>query len=301
MMVTKEVVLGKVAAVGRKTYNASTQYHVLDIVAKDGQSYMALKDNVGIDPSTDSIEGTWMLLAKRGDSWYEMCVRTGRFEGTEEEFLTQKQQQFDELARATEAANNAAEAARANLEEVNKLYKEILQGETERTTAEQQRNEAEAARVQAEADRAAAEAARTETEKERVSSEVDRASNETLRAEAEQQRIAAEAERAKAEQERVEAEGKRQAQLDGATEKATQNAGDIERLIEAKDRAGRMEAISMDTQEWPTICGLPITVFAVDAPSVAPDFAGQTYMDLAKKKVYMAFGANSVSDWVVLN
>ena len=61
MMVTKEVVLGKVAAVGRKTYNASTQYHVLDIVAKDGQSYMALKDNVGIDPSTDSIEGTWML------------------------------------------------------------------------------------------------------------------------------------------------------------------------------------------------------------------------------------------------
>lgn len=252
MMVTKEVVLGKVAVVGRKTYNASTQYHVLDIVAKDGQSYMALKDNVGIDPSTDSIEGTWMLLAKRGDSWYEMCVRTGRFEGTEEEFLTQKQQQFDELVRATEAANNAAEAARANLKEVNKLYKEILQGEAERTTAEQQR-------------------------------------------------IAAEAERAKAEQARVEAEGKRQAQLDGATEKATQNAGDIERLIEAKDRAGRMEAISMDTQEWPTICGLPITVFAVDAPSVAPDFAGQTYMDLAKKKVYMAFGANSVSDWVVLN
>lgn len=301
MMVTKEVVLGKVAAVGRKTYNASTQYHVLDIVAKDGQSYMALKDNVGIDPSTDNIEGTWMLLAKRGDSWYEMCVRTGRFEGTEEEFLTQKQQQFDELVRATEAANNAAEAARANLEEVNKLYKEILQGEAERTTEEQQRNESEAARVQAEADRAAAEAARTETEKERASSEVDRASNETLRVEAEQQRIAAEAERAKAEQARVEAEGKRQAQLDGATEKATQNAGDIERLIEAKDRAGRMEAISMDTQEWPTICGLPITVFAKDAPSVAPDFAGQTYMDLAKKKVYMAFGANSVSDWVVLN
>lgn len=294
MMATKEVVLGKVAVVGRKTYNASTQYHVLDIVAKDGQSYMALKDNVGIDPSTDSIEGTWMLLAKRGDSWYEMCVRTGRFEGTEEEFLTQKQQQFDELVRATEAANNAAEAARANLEEVNKLYKEILQGEAERTTAEQQRNESEAARVQAEA-------ARTETEKERASSEVDRASNETLRVEAEQQRIAAEAERAKAEQARVEAEGKRQAQLDGATEKATQNAGDTERLIEAKDRAGRMEAISMDTQEWPTICGLPITVFAVDAPSVAPDFAGQTYMDLAKKKVYKAFGANSVSDWVVLN
>lgn len=301
MMVTKEVVLGKVAVVGRKSYNASTQYHVLDIVSKDGQSYMALKDNVGIDPSTDSIEGTWMLLARRGESWYEMCVRTGRFDGTEEEFLTQKQQQFDELARATEAANNAAEAARANLEEVNKLYKEILQGEAERTTAEQQRNEAEAARVQAESGRAAAEVARTETEKERVSSEADRASNETLRAESEQQRIAAEAERAKAEQARVEAEGKRQAQLDGATEKATQNAGDIERLIEAKDRAGRMEAISMDTQEWPTICGLPITVFAVDAPSVAPDFAGQTYMDLAKKKVYMAFGANSVSDWVVLN
>lgn len=38
MMVTKEVVLGKVAVVGRKTYNASTQYHVLDIVAKDGQA-----------------------------------------------------------------------------------------------------------------------------------------------------------------------------------------------------------------------------------------------------------------------
>ena len=91
-MITKEINLGKVAPVGKREYSTETSYDVLDIVSYHGQSYMSLHaDNVGNDPSTDSEERHWMLLAERGESWYQMCVRTGRFTGTEEEFLNDKQ------------------------------------------------------------------------------------------------------------------------------------------------------------------------------------------------------------------
>lgn len=89
--------------------------------------------------------------------------------------------------------------------------------------------------------------------------------------------------------------------LDAVTQQATRNSGDIDRLIEAKDRIGRGQAIGMDTQEWPTLCGLPMTIFANEAPSKAPDFAGQQYLDLTNKKAYVAFGVGSVSDWAALN
>ena len=111
-MITKEINLGKVAPVGKREYSTETSYDVLDIVSYHGQSYMSLHaDNVGNDPSADSDETHWMLLAERGESWYQMCVRTGRFEGTEEEFLNEKQKQIDDATAAAKTANGASEEA----------------------------------------------------------------------------------------------------------------------------------------------------------------------------------------------
>ena len=84
-------------------------------------------------------------------------------------------------------------------------------------------------------------------------------------------------------------------------QKAAQNSGDLDRLIESKDQLGEAKAISLDMEKWPTLTGLPITRAGDGAPAVIPDFVGQKYADLTNRKLYFAFGVSSVSDWVVLN
>ena len=79
------------------------------------------------------------------------------------------------------------------------------------------------------------------------------------------------------------------------------NSNDIDAMIEAKDRLGKATAISLDTLEWPTLTGLPITRIGSDTPAIIPDFIGQKYVDTTNKKLYFAFGASSVSDWKALN
>ena len=428
--------MGRVAAVGRGAWGMETTYDVLDMVNHKGQSYMSLHaSNLGVDPEEDTGEEHWMLLCARGESWYQMAVRTGRFEGTEEDFLNDKQAQIDAATQAAATANEQAayaktqgdyaktqgekagavsllsaelnDAIRTSESERDAAEKKRKADEASREAAEQKREANESGRVEAETERAktfsalktnieasqaewantkreidereetwkAAESARATAETARVKAEDGRATAENLRfgneearqtaeilrasnegkrntseesrntaersrvdaeskrvtaenarvsAEtarttafdnlkqqidekqtawntAEQARATAEQERVTAEQARVKADAGRQAQLDAATEQATRNSGDIDRLVEAKDRIGRGQAIGMDTQEWPTLCGLPMTIFADGAPSKVPDFAGQQYLDLTNKKAYMAFGTNNVSDWKALN
>ncbi len=428
--------MGRVAAVGRGAWNQERSYDVLDMVNHKGQSYMSLHaSNLGVDPEGDTGEAHWMLLCARGESWYQMAVRTGRFEGTEEDFLNEKQAQIDAATEAANTANTRADYAKEqgdyaklqgdkagatsllsaelndairtseserdaaeqkrkadeSVREANETNRksaetERAKAETERAktfsalktnietsqtewastkreidereevwkasesarvSAETERKTAESARVKAETERKTAESARVkaetnretnETERKasemsrntaensrntaeskRVAAEKERAAAETLRATtfdnlkqqidekqtawntAEQARATAEQERAEAEQARVEADAGRQAQLDAAAQQAARNSGDIDRLVEAKDQIGRGQAIGMDTQEWPTLCGLPVMIFANEAPSKAPDFAGQQYLDLTNKKAYVAFGTNGVSDWIALN
>ena len=414
--------MGRVAAVGRGAWGLETTYDVLDMVNHKGQSYMSLHaSNLGVDPEEDTGEEHWMLLCARGESWYQMAVRTGRFEGTEEDFLNEKQAQIDAATQAAATANEQAayaktqgdyaktqgekagavsllsaelnDAIRTSESERDAAEKKRKADEASREAAEQKREANESGRVEAETERAktfsalktnieasqaewantkreidereetwkaaesarataetervkaeesrtaaenlrtsdeqarkTAEGSRAEAETERKANEEDRSTAESARAAAESKRAAAEKERETAEtlrtttfdnlkqqidekqtawntaeQARVEADAGRQAQLDAATEQATRNSGDIDRLVEAKDRIGRGQAISMDTQEWPTMCGLSMTIFANEAPSKAPDFAGQQYLDQTNKKAYVAFGASSVSDWEALN
>ena len=82
---------------------------------------------------------------------------------------------------------------------------------------------------------------------------------------------------------------------------AMRNSNDIDTMIGAKDRLGKATAISLDTLEWPTLTGLPVTRMGNGVPSIVPDFVGQRYMDTANKKAYLAFGASAVSDWEVMN
>lgn len=218
-MITKEIILGKVSVVGRRAYSASERYDILDAVHKDGDSYLSLHaDNIGNDPSLDVAEEHWMLLAKRGESWYEMCVRTGRFEGTEDEFLAQKEAQIEAAKNAAEAANTAAEAVHDNLDAINRLQHQISQAEQDRVKAEQDRVTAETARISAEEARAIAEQGRATSENERAKAEEARSVAEKTRSDAEELRKQAENTRYVSEKNRADAEEARATAETGRTE-----------------------------------------------------------------------------------
>lgn len=89
--------------------------------------------------------------------------------------------------------------------------------------------------------------------------------------------------------------------LEAISQLVARNSGDIERLIESMDRLGEVKAISLDTEWWPTLTGLPILRTGDGAPAIIPDFIGQRYMDTTNKKAYLAFDVPSVSDYVVMN
>ena len=88
---------------------------------------------------------------------------------------------------------------------------------------------------------------------------------------------------------------------DALAQSIAQNSGDINSLIALKDQLGEAEAISLDIKKWPTITGLPIMRIGSGTPSMIPDFIGQKYVDTTNKKLYFAFGVDSISNWVVLN
>ena len=271
-MITKEVNLGKVAPVGKREYDTETSYDVLDIVSYHGQSYMSLHEgNKGNDPSTDSEETHWMLLAERGESWFQMCVRTGRYSGTEEEFLNEKQRQIDDAAKAARAANEAAglassQAANAKTQAdrardiavlTEELYALVEQEnsswmakEQARENAELARKEAEKLRAQAETERESSEAtriqneaARRSNETSRVSAENTRATEETTRKANETKRISSESERVNNEKARKEAEILRE-QAKTACANATENANKA--AVNANDTANHPTYIGED-------------------------------------------------------
>lgn len=187
-MITKEINLGKVAPVGKREYSTETSYDVLDIVSYHGQSYMSLHaDNVGNDPSADSDETHWMLLAERGESWYQMCVRTGRFTGTEEEFLNEKQKQIDDATAAAKTANKSSEealkqASNAKVQAdrardiaiiTEELYALVERENNTWMAKEQARENAELARANAEKLRAQAEQSRVKAEEHREQKRIE--------------------------------------------------------------------------------------------------------------------------------
>ncbi|MGM9759921.1 MAG: hypothetical protein ACI30I_07380 [Parabacteroides sp.] len=234
-MITKEITLGKVSPVGCRQYDAERPYDVLDIVEQNGQSYLSLHDgNSGNNPESDADELHWMLLAQRGESWYQMCVRTGRFSGSEDEFLDEKQAQIDAAAAAADKANESSRQASENASYASdqakrakdiaviteELYRRIEEeniawiekeearqkAESDRVIAENRRNEAEVSRAQQETMRGQQYDAWKADEDTRVAAENERSRNESIRIQNENDRQQKETERQSSETERKSAE-----------------------------------------------------------------------------------------------
>ena len=67
------------------------------------------------------------------------------------------------------------------------------------------------------------------------------------------------------------------------------------------DNLGDVRARSIDVDNLPKICGFDMFVISTTAPSVAPDFIPQIWVDTTAKKAYIAVGVSTSADFIALN
>lgn len=159
--------LGKVAVTAEGNWKNNKSYEVLVCVVNDAETggdgcgYISLKPNIGVRPGTDPT--VWQKAVEAGASIYELCVKHGTFEGTEEEFVVA----YNTAVQAAVDAAASAAAAERDIEAAERLREQAEQGRVEaegqRALAEQGRDEAEGQRVLAERGRAEAEEGRSTT------------------------------------------------------------------------------------------------------------------------------------------
>ena len=64
---------------------------------------------------------------------------------------------------------------------------------------------------------------------------------------------------------------------------------------------GDVRARSIDVDNLPKICGFDMFVMSTTAPSVAPDFIPQIWVNTTAKKAYIAVGVSTSADFIALN
>ena len=222
----KKISLGKVSVDWLGEWDKQYPYKRLHGISHAGSSYVALKDNVGVEPSS-STSDTWKLIAQKGDKGNAF---------TYDDFTPE---QIEELQRpASEAAVVALAAAKgadASAVLADKAREAVLQTETsvQNNEAVRQQNETDRERgyitftqnatelmgqmeaSKTEADQAAAaanSAAETtlKTNEDIIKAETSRVEAETSRAAEENKRVAAETSRQEAESSRQGKETERQ-------------------------------------------------------------------------------------------
>ena len=156
--------LGKVGITPHGEWAASKPYEELSLVTRNGRAYLSIRDTTGNDPELESSSEDWMLITERGESLYQMMVRTGRFDGTEDEFLQAYEDSLEACRLVTEAAREALKAVDVTMQKVsddvtNKLVEmnnkmsEVDEHIKGYDTKEEEREAAETERVQNEARR----------------------------------------------------------------------------------------------------------------------------------------------------
>jgi len=67
------------------------------------------------------------------------------------------------------------------------------------------------------------------------------------------------------------------------------------------DNLGDVRLRSIDVDNLPKISGFDMFVISTTAPSVAPDFIPQIWVDTTAKKAYIAVGVSTSADFIALN
>lgn len=203
--------LAKVGITVKESWKDDISYEVLDYTlwrvqdGGDGCGYIAKRANIGVVPNSD--DSVWIKATQAGQSIYDLAVKYGHFEGTEEEFEAEYQ-------AVLQAARDAASETSATNTEIQEAEELRIASENERADAETARQESEITREAAESDRQIAENMRQTAETQRGDNETTRQSQETARESSEQTRQTNESTRQSNETARESAEQERTADFE---------------------------------------------------------------------------------------
>lgn len=232
--------LAKVGITVKEPWADDISYEVLDYVlwrvqdGGDGCGYIAKRSNIGIRPNSDV--SVWAPAAQAGQSIYDLAVKYGHFEGTEEEFEAEYQ-------AALQAARTAASEASATNEQIQSAERSRAEAESARVAAENDRSSHEEARIAAEENRSTAESQRAGAESQRSENESARQNNEQSRQTSESNRQSAETTRQNNETARGAAEQERNSTFQGLkTDMETARDQADAAAQRANTAAGRSEA-----------------------------------------------------------
>ena len=222
--------ISKIVPAVKGEWNASTTYDYLDVVQKDGSSWLARVSNTNVEPVSGD---TWMLLAIRGDqglkgdgSYLHVAYANSADGITDFATSPVKGVVYTYIGSYCDYTKSASSSP-------STYTWALLSNEAERAAAEMARTKAEESRASAEKSRQSAESARVDAEQERVTAETNRTSAETARATAETERRTAESNRESAEKERAKAESGRESAFDSAIANAESATADAKTAAEA--------------------------------------------------------------------
>ena len=236
-----KIKLGKVGLTNEGIWNAKKAFPVLSLVTHKGQAYISFRANAAVEPGTD--ESTWMLIAERGESLYQMMVREGLFTGTEAEFLQKYQDILDAAKQATQESVEQMQSVADTMQNYAEAEQGRVDAEDARVSEESERVSAEDARALEESNRVSAEDARVLEESNRVSAEDARVSEESERVNAEDARVLEESNRVSAEDARVSEESSRVSAEDArVSEESSRVSAEDARVLEESNRVSAEDA-----------------------------------------------------------
>lgn len=71
--------------------------------------------------------------------------------------------------------------------------------------------------------------------------------------------------------------------------------------LEKNTNGGESKALSIDTVEFPKVCGIPMVSFGSGAPAAVPDYAGQFYIDSTNERLYIAVAVTDATKWKLVS
>ena len=131
----------------------------------DGCGYVSLISNIGVTPGSN--DKVWKIIASSGKSLYELAVKHGQFNGTEQEFVQYYKDTLDAAIKATQSAQESTNGANQSINDIKALGELINAAEIDRNAAEASREIAERVRCEKDAIIEENEALRSEAERER--------------------------------------------------------------------------------------------------------------------------------------
>ena len=193
----------------------------------------------------------------------------------------QMTQLVNDAQTAINMAGEAQQATEDALREISSKESEILAAEAQRKVNESERDMQEQTRQQ---EFQSAEQSR------QAAFEASESARDTEFQSKESQRDAA--------MQTISQEAQKLTELEEEIEREKQNR---EAFIDNMDNLGDVHAKSVDVDELPKVCGYPMFVFGSGAPTMAPDFTSQFYIDTTNHKIYMADGTANASSFRILN